>query len=394
MADLKESRRARLPGRHRHLIGPLIALAATVVALLAIELFLFYVLDIKCPGYRPDRFIQYSLLTGGIHKPHARGYWYRYNDGTKFFVSINSYGFSDSERDLEKTRPRIALIGDSTTEFWEAAPKDRGQYVIEEMLDGRYEVLNFGVRGYATDQVLILFDKVVSCFSPDIVVYTFCVNDISHNGLTQGKPYFVTDPADPDRLLLRNFPVRFEETRDEDNRTLRALDDFFKSKSFLYRRSRGLLMGLIGYHHPLETHVELRPYKRDYDDEDTRRMDITLRLIGELQRSAEDRGMRFLLVEGIYRPTLDMGMRQRIVEEYGDLFDFEKVTEALKTYAVQHGIEFLSLPEIARDRGIGAAEVMHPEDNLHLDKRGIRLFAVSVTDRLRALGWLEEPLTE
>jgi lysophospholipase L1-like esterase len=382
------------PARHRYLTGLLLAIGATAVTVLAIELFLFYVLDVKCPGYKPERFMQFSLLTGSIHKPNARGYWYRYNDGTKFYVSINSYGFSDSERDLEKTRPRIALIGDSTTEFWEAAPEDRGQYLIEDMLNGRFEVLNFGVRGYATDQVYILFEDIVCRFAPDIVIYTFCVNDIANNALTKGKPYFVIDPDSPDRLLLENFPIRFEVASNKDNPKLRAVDDFLKTKSFLYRRSRGLLMDLIGYHYPLDTHFELRPYKRAYDDEDCRRMELTLRLIRELKQSVENRGMRFLLVEGIYRPELDAVMRKRLAEEYGDIFDFERVARELETYSSENRIEFLSLPKVARDQGIEASELMHNEDNMHLDRRGIRLFAASIVDRLRKLGWLEEPLTK
>ena len=378
--------------RHRYLSGILVALCTIVVAVLAIELFFFYVLGIRCPGYRPDRFMQFSPMTGAIHKPNAQGYWYRYNDGSKFYVSINSHGFSDSERSLEKTRPRIALIGDSTTEFWEAEPEYRGQYVLEEMLDGLFEVLNFGVRGYATDQVYILFENVVTDFAPDIVIYTLCVNDIANNALTKGKPYFVIDSDNPDRLLLRNFPAKREPATREDNPKLRAIDDFLKAKSFLYRKSRGLLKGLISYRYPLKTHFELRPYLKTYDDEDRRRMDICLRLIRDLKMSVEERGMRFLLVEGIYRPVLDEEMRDRLVKVYGDIFDFSRLTRTLKAYSSEQGIEFLSLSEIASDKGIDALELMHSEDNMHLDRRGIHLFAASVAGRLRELGWLEEPL--
>jgi hypothetical protein len=380
--------------RHRHLAGALIALGSVIVTILAIELFLFFVLDIKCPGYRPDRFLQFSLLTGGIHKPKAEGHWYRYNDGSKYYVSINSYGFSDSERDLEKKRPRIALIGNSTIEFWEADPEDRGQYVIEDMLDGRFEVLNFGVRGYATDQVYLLFEHVGVHFSPDIVIYLLCVNDISTNARTNGKPYFIIDPDRPDSLILQGFPVKMERAPKTDRASLRAIDEFFRSKSFLFRKSRGLLMGIVGYQYPNETHFELRPYKKIYNEEDHRRMDLTLRIISMLDDFVRSNGMRFILVEGIYRPVLDRGMRDRLIAEYGDIFDFDRVTRALEDHSRAHGIEFLSLPRTARDQGIEASDLMHNEDNMHLDRRGIRFFAGSVVDRLHELGWVGEPNEE
>ena len=138
----------------------LLMLSSTVITILCIEFFVYWVLDIKHPAYKSERFFHPSLLTGKSHKPNAKGYWYRYNDGTKYRVSINSFGFADSERKLKKTRPRIALVGNSTTEFWETEEQFRGQYVIEDLLDQQFEVLNFGVRGFGTDQSYILFKEV------------------------------------------------------------------------------------------------------------------------------------------------------------------------------------------------------------------------------------------
>jgi hypothetical protein len=110
------------------------------LTILLIDFVAFFILDIKPPAYRRDRFFEFSPLLGWTHRPNSEGYWYRYGDATKSYISINSHGFADSERDITKGRPRIALIGDSTTEFWEADTKDRGQYVIEELLNRKFEV--------------------------------------------------------------------------------------------------------------------------------------------------------------------------------------------------------------------------------------------------------------
>jgi lysophospholipase L1-like esterase len=365
-----------------------LAIGSTLAALLVIELFIFYALDIKCPGYRPDRFLQFSPVFGQIHKANTQGWWYRYNDGSKFYVSINSYGFSDSERELKKTRPRIALIGDSTTEFWEADPEGRGQRVIENLLGGRYEVLNFGVRGYGTDQTYLLFTDIGVCFSPDIVVYTFCVNDITNNSYTRSKPYYVSHPDQPDRLLLRGYPVKMQTTGGIDRPTMRSIDRFLRAKSFIYRKMRGLTMSAIGYAHPLEGHFELRPFKRLYDDEDSRRMKITLKVVSMLKDYVEENGMKFLLVEGIYRAAIDPEMQKTLVGKYGDVFDFDRVTRSLDDYALSKDIEFVSLPRLAKEQGLRASDLMHSEDNMHLDRRGIVFFSDAVVQKLNTLGWL------
>jgi lysophospholipase L1-like esterase len=381
--------------RGRRLISGLgLSLLVTVAAILVIEAFIFYALDIKAPGYRPDRFMRFSPAVGWKHKPNASGYWYRYNDGSKFYVSINSCGFSDSERKTEKSRPRIALIGDSTTEFWEMDPGDRGQDIIEELLGGRFEMLNFGIRGYGTDQTYLLLKDVVASFSPDIVIYTFCINDVSNNGETESKPYFVLDPDRPEQLLLRGVPVRQRPPEVRDHPTIRALDVWARNRSFIYRKSRGLLQTIMGYHYPLGTHLELRPNKIEYDDEDRRRMEVTLGIIGMMNEFCKANGMRFLLVEGIYRPALDERYRQRLVKEYGDIFDFSRVSRDLRQYSADHGIEFLSLPDLASQRGLGASDLMHVEDTMHLDKRGVAFWAGAVVDRLRYLGWLGDEIPD
>jgi len=188
----------------------LLAGITILIALLVIDFMAYVAFDIKIPGHRPERFFQFSPLLGWEQIPISSGYWYRHEDGTKFFVEINSHGFADSERKIRKTRPRIALIGDSLTQNWEAELPDRGQYVLAKLLDQRFEVLNFGMRGYGTDQTLILFENRVVQFEPDIVIYTFCVNDFWNNVDTAAKPYFELDPSEPNGLALKGYPLEFQ----------------------------------------------------------------------------------------------------------------------------------------------------------------------------------------
>ncbi len=368
--------------RKRRLAALLLTLGVvTGMGALAFELLAFFVLDIKLPGYGQERFFQYSHLTGFSHTPNADGTWYRYDDGSRFHVRTNSFGFPDSDRSLEKKRPRIALIGDSATQAWEAAESDRPHVVLEELLDGRYEVLNMGVRAFGTDQTYLMFREVGVHFAPDIVVYTFSLNDPHDNQQNERKPYFVFDESDPSVLRLRGYPVAMPEPRPAGWLAL-------AKHSFFLRRTYRLASQWFGEPTPLSDHFELRPYKTSYDEVDSERMNLTLALIGELNQLTRSRGIRLLIVEAIYRHTYDERARAGIRAAYGDRFDFDKVSRTLAAYAEDHGIPFLSLPRRWRAQGVSIEKIMHPEDNLHVNGFGNRLYARSLYEELDALGWL------
>lgn len=378
--------------RHGLVANAVLAVFSLLVFATAIDLVAFYLLDIKYPGYKPERFFQHSDLTGHVHKPNAKGKWYRYYDGTKFTVRTNEHGFADSERTIEKKRPRIALIGDSVVEFWEVEEEHRGQHVIERLLDGAYEVLTFGVRDFGTDQTFLLFTNVGVHFSPDIVVYTFCINDVWDNVDTASKPHFVIDLSNPEGLTLEGYPVPKKPASKDV-----GLFQRFKRYSLVYRkldfgwrlaRSR-VGRPVVAQSVPLEEHFELRPYKKDYDAEDKLRMVITTRLIGLMADFIESQGMKFLVVEGLYKPVLDEQWRKLVVRQYGDVFDFDKVSSILDDFCAREGINFLSLPRIVEQRDARVSDFMHYDDTLHLNEEGIRFYSGAVVEKLRSLGWIE-----
>jgi hypothetical protein len=168
----KMSSRWQFAERHPLMSNLILMTVAVITTILAVDLTAFYLLGMRRVGHGPERFFQYSSLLGWQHKPNAEGIWYAYKDGTKTFVRVNSFGYPDSQREVLKERPRIALIGDSTTEFWEVEEERRGQFVLEGRLNGEVEVLNFGLRGAGTDQIYLRLGQQVQYFSPDIVIAT------------------------------------------------------------------------------------------------------------------------------------------------------------------------------------------------------------------------------
>jgi len=373
--------------RHPFVSNAMLMAFSVVFTILVIDLTAFYLLGLRRVGYGPERFFQYSSLLGWEHIPNSEGTWYAYKDGTRTHVRINSFGLPDSERNVEPDRPRIALIGDSTTEFWEVDEEFRGQYVLQNALENRAEVLNFGLRGAGTDQVYIRMRQQVIHFSPDIVIYTFCINDIGNNMVEDSKPYYALDPDNDQGISLRGYPIRREVPR-EDPWLLGLLEH-----SFVLRKLKHFVIGITPHlrtNQPLDDHFELRPFKRIYDAEDEKRMEVLRRIVGALAGYARGQGIRLLLVEGLYRPALDSEMRQQVVGAYGDQFDFDKVSANLASVSAEFGIEFLSLPRLARNRALDAKTLMHREDTMHLNREGVKFYADAVAERISKLGWLTE----
>jgi hypothetical protein len=119
-------------------------------------------------------------------------------------------------------------------------------------------------------------------------------------------------------------------------------------------------------------------------------MELLRRLIGAMSGDARAMGARFLLVEGIYRPALDDDMRRQVLDAYGDLFDFDRVSSSLEGIASEFGVEFLSLQRLVTERGLDANTLMHREDTMHLNRNGVEFYADAVADRISQLGWIDE----
>jgi lysophospholipase L1-like esterase len=372
--------------RHPLLANILLVIVSLLIGVLIIDLVSFYLLGLRPVGWGPHRFFQHSSLLGWEHIPYAEGTWYAYKDGTRTHVSINAYGFPDDDRSVAKSRPRIALFGDSTTEFWEVEEDERPQRVMSGLLNGRAEVLNFGLRGAGTDQEWLIYRNLAVHFSPDVVVLTFCVNDFANNVDHASKPWFVPDSAAPAGIRLEGMPIRGELLPEPF-----WLQDLLEH-SFTLRQLKYAVFGMGSHLRtdvPLEEHAELRPFRRDYDAEDGRRRELLERLISAFASYSREHGIRFLLVEGIARPVLDLHQRAEVVKIYGDVFDFDRVTRALEEHSLREGYEFLSLPRLVRERGLDVRELMHPQDTMHLNAEGARLFSAAVIERLEALGWLD-----
>lgn len=374
--------------RHGLLTNLLVLIVTLAVCVALVDAVAYFVLGMRGSRHGAEDFIQFSPLLGHFHKPLTEGRYYpsRGRDGHE--VNISSRGFCDVERDIEKTRPRIILIGDSTTEAWEVEPDERPHVVLEDVLGGRFEVLNLGVRAYGTDQSLILLEHLGMAFEPDVVVYTFCVNDIRDNAKRRAKPYFEIDPADTGKLVVGGYPVAFPGAGER-----RAASPVWKY-SIIYRTFELALTKLRissddGGGLPLEEHFELTPYKSDWSPEERERWRVTRMLVARMQDVATAGGARFIAVENLHLPEIDPEAAALMSGRYDTDFDFRKVTRRFESFTRDAGIAFVSLAEEAKRRAVKAEVLMPQGDTIHLSAEGVRFWAAAVERELSARGWLD-----
>ncbi len=125
-------------------------------------------------------------------------------------VHHNNYGFRDDDYKFNLKKKNIIFSGDSFTWGYDVNKSDRFTDIIRSKLNkNKYDIYNFGVSGYGTDQSFLLLKEYYDKVRPDIVFLAFCGNDFGDNSVNavyQGyfKPYF---EVINNRLELKGLPV-------------------------------------------------------------------------------------------------------------------------------------------------------------------------------------------
>ncbi len=139
---------------------------------------------------------------GWANKPH-RIVTNRFDGSSPVTFRTNKDGlrpFSVTpERDVN--RKRIMIFGDSTA-VGRAVPEATSihrqlqQQLVQRGIDA--QVINAGVEGYATDQALLLLQRLLPQYRPDVVVHVVCTNDFGGNAVDHAygmrKPVFRLSP--------------------------------------------------------------------------------------------------------------------------------------------------------------------------------------------------------
>lgn len=162
--------------------------------------------------------MRHDPLVGHRLIENFNGWFVNPGDGGRRRVVVNSQGLLDREYSLHKPAhaARILLLGDSYCEAAQVDFDESFHALLEEQLNRRsaprpVEIINGGVAGYGTDNMLLFYRHVGREFHPDLVLMTFVTNDLENNhralqlrgGEADQEPYFTLDD---ERLVLHDHP--------------------------------------------------------------------------------------------------------------------------------------------------------------------------------------------
>ena len=99
----------------------------------------------------------------------------------------NSKGYFDAEHSVKKEQGvfRIVIIGDSIAQGQGVKLKESFGKILETKLNSaqkekKYEVIILARSGYSTSQELVLLGKEAFQYAPDLILWSYCLNDPAH----------------------------------------------------------------------------------------------------------------------------------------------------------------------------------------------------------------------
>ncbi len=300
----------------------------------ALELLLFTPLAVlilegffTIAGVGEQNFMKPDLELGSIHIPGKLVTW-RLEGYSR--ESFSKAGWRDVERTVEKPANtyRVALIGDSATESLQVPLEQVWATIAEKQINQdlaaikakqpksnppRVEVINFGVSGYSTSQELLLLQKEVVKYKPDLIVVLYSRGDSDESSVDPAKyataeprPYFYLDQNNQlklDRTVLlankqklQSNPIleylrahsRIYGVFDQTNFQLNLTDKFYVKLRRIYTQITEKLSGTNKLSAAEEAEQPHYPKQDSFK--------VTQALMSQIQNTAKANGSRFLLL--------------------------------------------------------------------------------------------------
>ena len=209
--------------RARTVLFRLLAVTVAVVATLGVVEVGFRILGYQ-PLYevyaQPDKFYVADKVVGWSYRPGATGEFVGpqpYPITFRTHVRINSLGLRGPElTPVSRGGLRVLVLGDSLTSGLEVAEDETYSAVAAQLLSQRLgvgvQLINAGVRGYGTDQELLLYRERLKQLHPDVVIVHENATDPGDNVTLHrmrrvfGKPAFVLGADNTLHLIGQPVP--------------------------------------------------------------------------------------------------------------------------------------------------------------------------------------------
>ena len=244
----------------------------------------------------------------------------------------------------------ILAVGDSFTEgFEEVTDANTWPAHLEKKLGA--PVLNGGVAGYATDQIILRAEQLLPLIDPKTLIIGFTEIDISRAALSEAgapKPYFTVE----NDKLIYHPPGPFDAKIKESliGSAVRSVLGY----SFLANHLMSRLAPEFWY--PSEASV--------YEEVENNPLDVTCRLLQGLKNKTDREKIRLLLF-------LQYG-GELVLEEPAIVDDMRIVTDCARNYGIEVVDQFVPLKELTNGNPHAVAEyyVLHGEEFGHMSSKG------------------------
>ena len=320
--------------------------AKLVFAVLLVELLLRGVLAVS-----PVELVYLNYRTAPWHvddHPHW-GVWHQPEVVTTHVKSClevtyttNRFGMRDKPRELARSGPRVAVLGDSFVEGYVVGDDEVFTRVLEDELHaGGAEFLNFGTSGFfGTTQEWLVYQHLAREFRPDLVILAFLnENDLFDNswsrweGSDRRRPY----------LLERDdgsFDLFYPEVEGTRHGFGAALSNALMRFSYLARVANELSLQL---RYRDEQPRALEVYAEQPDPEMAAAWRVTEEALRRLRDAVQADGAELLVVQLAEPAQLDPAQAERIAAVPGH--DVLAPNRRLAEITGRLGVDYLSLYE-------------------------------------------------
>jgi hypothetical protein len=247
-----------------------------------------------------DRFFMYHEMLGHVFEPNKEAmYTIPFESQTR--VAINSKGMRNPEVNLAKAPgiKRLAVLGDSFTSNMAVEQNQVFTEVMNRLLGGTWEVLNFGVDGYSTVQEWLSFSESAIDLDPDAVMILFYLrNDLGGNtgwgNPVSYSPLARLDPGGELEVYNVPCPVPPQLVDRSENRSILQITDFH-----LYNLARKTLS--VRDHVLVNAYPEIPLFDKRISDATAQSWTLFEAILSALKQDCERHGIPLILVNA---PTI------------------------------------------------------------------------------------------
>jgi len=371
------------------LMNFLLGLVAFIFLIGCLEILLrkFHFFGARISWAKPDPLIGYRFVPGAY-------YWFFQENDHPIQGRINNFGWRDVEWELAKSPDvyRIAVLGDSYVEAFQVELEKTFLKLTEKELRRKLgikvELMNFGRSGATQSEELIILEKDVLKFSPDLVILFFDpqndITDISPltapNNLRpffkiskKGKLILDTSFTRRKEFILKEKIYWFKRHSALISLLCEKYNLIWKRKRYRKRELENSKRGMEGYLSLCTSHPDPL-YLENYN--------LVKTLIKEMVNICKKKNIDFLLV------CMDIPAYKWEVEEkikYIDSsFDSNFFEKELENFSHSLGIHYLGLQSIFRKTYQKERKSLHWA---HWNYLGHRIVAKALVGKLEGIIW-------